>query len=173
MPAMISPGCAKPASSTPDTEELPKYTVTRRVGFSPAQLFAVVADVGSYKEFLPLVERSTVRDRRVLEAGGERFSADLLIGYQRMGIQEVFASDVETHSAEHTVRAVSTGNAVKRLVSSWVITPASKQSSDIAFTVDYEMKSAMLQMVMGTLFSSAAQKIMSAFEARARKLYGT
>jgi coenzyme Q-binding protein COQ10 len=152
---------------------LPKHTVTRRASFSPEQLFAVVADVASYQEFLPLVERSTVRNRRALESGRESFSADLLVGYQKMGIQEVFASHVETHSAEHTVRAVSTGSAVKKLESSWVITPASKQSSDIAFTVDYEMKSAMLQMVMGTLFSGAAQKIMGAFEARARKLYGS
>jgi coenzyme Q-binding protein COQ10 len=173
MRVMISQGCVKRATNTPDTDELPKFTVTRRVAFSPEQIFRVVADVANYKEFLPLVERSTVRNRKPAEEGCERFSADLVVGYHKLRIQEEFASQVETSLPKLLVSTVSTGSAVKKLNSTWQITGVADKASDITFTVDYEMKSPMLQMLLGGMFDSAVRKIMSAFEARARELYST
>ncbi len=150
---------------------MPKFSTTRRVDFTPQQIFAVVADVGSYKEFLPLVERSTVRNRKPAVDGHENFGADLLVGYKRMGIEESFSSQVQTSLTDLSVNAVSTGNAVKKLVSSWKISAADGGKAEITFAVDYEMKSPMLQMIMKGLFDSAVRKIMGAFEARAAKLY--
>ena len=75
---------------------MPKFSTTRRVDFTPQQIFAVVADVGSYKEVLPLVERSTVRNRQPPIDGSESFGADLLVGYKKMGIHETFSSQVQT-----------------------------------------------------------------------------
>ena len=101
---------------------MPRFTATRRVNFSPQQIFKVVADVGSYKEFLPLVERSTVRNRKPAVDEYESFSADLVIGYKKMGIHESFTSQVETSIVNLSVNAVSSGKAVKKLISSWQIT---------------------------------------------------
>jgi coenzyme Q-binding protein COQ10 len=88
-----------------------------------------------------------------------------------MGIQEAFSSQVQANFKDFSVRTVSTGNAIKKLISSWQITPVEGGQSEIAFVVDYEMKSPMLQMLMKGMFDMAARKIMSAFEARAAKLY--
>jgi coenzyme Q-binding protein COQ10 len=173
MPAMILPDSAQRGSNTLDTDELPRFTVTRRVSFSSQQLFAVVADVGSYKEFLPLVERSTVRNRKPAVDEYESFSADLVIGYKKMGIHESFSSEVETSLPNLSVNAVSSGKAVKKLISSWQITAVEDNKSDITFAVDYEMKSHLLQMMLGGVFDHAARKVMSAFEARAEKLYNS
>ena len=173
MRAMISPGSARHASKIPDTDELPRFTATRRVNFSPQQIFKVVADVGSYKEFLPLVERSTVRNRKPAVDEYESFSADLVIGYKKMGIHESFSSQVETSLVNFSVNAVSSGKAVKKLISSWQITAAEGNTSDITFAVDYEMKSHLLQMLLGGMFDHAAKKVMGAFEARAKKLYNS
>ncbi len=150
---------------------MPKFSTTHRVDFTPQQIFAVVADVGSYKEFLPLVERSTVRNRKPAVDGNENFGADLLVGYKKMGIQETFSSQVQTSLKDLSVNAVSSGNAVKKLISSWKIAAVEDGKSEITFAVDYEMKSPMLQMIMKGMFDSAARKIMGAFEARAAKLY--
>ncbi len=150
---------------------MPTFSTTRRVDFTPQQIFSVIADVGSYKEFLPLVERSTVRNRKPAADGNEIFGADLLVGYKKMGIQETFSSKVRTSLTDLSVSAVSSGNAVKKLVSSWKIAPVEDGKSEIIFAVDYEMKSPMLQMIMKGMFDSAARKIMGAFEARAAKLY--
>jgi coenzyme Q-binding protein COQ10 len=150
---------------------LPKFSKTHRVDFTPQQIFAVVADVGSYKEFLPLVERSTVRSRKPAVDGNENFGADLLVGYKKMGIQETFSSQVQISLKDLSVNAVSSGNAVKKLISSWKIAAIEDGKSEITFAVDYEMKSPMLQMIMKGMFDSAARKILNAFEARAAKLY--
>jgi coenzyme Q-binding protein COQ10 len=166
-----SPGCGRPGPITPDTDELPRFTATRRVNFSPQQIFAVVADVGSYKEFLPLVERSTVRNRKPAADEYESFNADLVIGYKKMGIHESFTSQVEISHVNLSVSAVSSGNAVKKLISSWQITAVEDNKSDITFAVDYEMTSHLLQMLLSGMFDHAAKKVMGAFEARAEKLY--
>ncbi|HUQ35741.1 MAG TPA: type II toxin-antitoxin system RatA family toxin [Aestuariivirga sp.] len=150
---------------------MPKFSTTHRVDFTPQQIFAVVADVGSYKEFLPLVERSTVRNRKPAVDGNENFGADLLVGYKKMGIQESFSSEVQTSLKDLSVSAVSSGNAVKKLISSWKIAAVEGGKSEITFAVDYEMKSPMLQMVMKGMFDMAARKMLNAFEARAAKLY--
>jgi coenzyme Q-binding protein COQ10 len=170
---MTLPGCARHGPATPDTDELPRFTATRRVNFLPQQIFEVVADVGSYMEFLPLVERSTVRNRKPAFDEYESFSADLVIGYKKMGIHEAFSSQVETSLANFSVNAVSSGNAVKKLISSWQITAVEDNKSDITFAVDYEMKSHLLQMLLGGMFDHAAKKVMGAFEARAEKLYNS
>ena len=171
MRARTLPGCARPGSIIPDTDEVPQFSTTHRVDFTPQQIFAVVADVGSYKEFLPLVERSTVRNRKPAVDGNENFGADLVVGYKKMGIQETFSSQVQTSLKDLSVNAVSSGNAVKKLISSWQIAAVGGGKSDITFAVDYEMKSPMLQMLMRGMFDMAARKIMSAFEVRAEKLY--
>ncbi len=150
---------------------MPKFSTTHRVDFTPQQIFAVVADVESYKEFLPLVERSTVRNRKPAVDGNENFGADLLVGYKKMGIQETFSSQVQTSLKDLSVSTVSSGSAVKKLISSWQIVAIEGGKSEITFAVDYEMKSPILQMLMKGMFDSAARKIMGAFEARAEKLY--
>jgi coenzyme Q-binding protein COQ10 len=173
MRATISLGCVRHGPNIPDTEELPRFTATRRVNFSPQQIFEVVADVGSYKEFLPLVERSTVRNRKPAADDFESFSADLVIGYKKMGIHESFSSQVEASLVNLSVNAVSSGKAVKKLISSWQITAVEGNKSDITFAVDYEMKSHLLQMLLSGVFDHAAKKVMGAFEARAEKIYNS
>jgi coenzyme Q-binding protein COQ10 len=152
---------------------VPKFSTSHRVNFTPQQIFAVVSDVGSYKDFLPLVERSTVRNRKPANDGTENFAADLVVGYNKMGIQEPFSSQVQTSLEDLSVSAVSSGRAVKKLISSWKIAPVEDGTSEITFTVDYEMNSPMLQMLMKGMFDTVARKIMNAFEVRAGKLYGS
>jgi coenzyme Q-binding protein COQ10 len=112
-----------------------------------------------------------VRNRKPAVDGKEKFGADLLVGYKKMGIHESFSSQVQTSLKDMTVNAISSGNAVKKLISSWRITAVEDNKSEITFAVDYEMKSPILQMIMKGMFDSAARKILDAFEARAAKLY--
>ena len=52
--------------------------------FPPGQVFAVVADVAKYKEFIPLVERSTVRNSKPGDMGCQSFSADLVVAFKKL-----------------------------------------------------------------------------------------
>ena len=76
---------------------MPKFSVTRpRELLGAPAIFDVVADVESYKEFLPLVERIDVL---ATFAGGElmamkSFSAELVIATRKWASTKGFSSQV-------------------------------------------------------------------------------
>lgn len=168
MRVMILPSCAPPALPN----NMPHFTITRRVKLTPDQAYAIAADVASYKDFLPLLERSTVRGQKIKNADGETFYADMAIGYAKLGLRESFKSHVVCDEQLRTVTATSNDGPIKSLRAVWHITGQAAQQVDITFTVDYAFKSMMLQVMARGLMDFAAQKIMQAFEDRGRALYG-
>ena len=63
---------------------MPKYNVTREMPYKAAELFAIAADVDSYKDFLPLVESSRTFDRERVSDGIERFKGELRVRYKKL-----------------------------------------------------------------------------------------
>ncbi|MGQ0484854.1 MAG: type II toxin-antitoxin system RatA family toxin [Hyphomicrobiales bacterium] len=149
-----------------------KFNVTRRVPYNADQIFAIAVDVGAYREFLPLVTRSTVRNRKPKPGGGETFDAALTIAYKKLNISETLASRVEIDPANRTVKAHCEEGPVKFLDSEWRIAAAGDNESDIQFSVDYTLKSRSLQFLLSGMFDLMVRRIMKAFEQRAHKLYG-
>ena len=151
---------------------MPKFSVTRSVPYTAEQVFAIARDVARYKEFLPLVKRSVVRGAMTDAQGCEHFEGELTVVYDNLRIEEVMVSRVTVDPNALTVTARSDQGAVKHLVSEWKIVPTGDNRCDINFTVDYALRSKMLQMVLSGMFDMAVRKVMSAFEDRARVLYG-
>ena len=149
-----------------------KFSVTRDVPFSADQVFAIARDVEHYKGFLPLVKESSVSHLKKLPDGRTRFEAHLRISYQKLGINETMRSEVVVDETTRTVTAVSSEGPVKQLNSEWkfVDVPGGAQ---IQFTVDYTLKSRTLQFLLSGMFDMMVRRIMTAFEERARKLYGS
>ena len=50
--------------------------------------------------------------------------------------------------------------------------PAGEATCDVEFYIDYEFKSRMLGVLMGSMFDVAFRRFASAFEQRADKVYG-
>lgn len=151
---------------------MPQFSVTRSVPYSAEQVFAIARDVARYKEFLPLVRRSLVRNAKTGDDGVETFEGELTISYEKLRIEEVMTSRVTVDPAVMTVTARSNEPPMKRLVSEWRIVATGENRCDINFSVDYELKSRTLQFVFSGMFDLAVRKVMSAFEERARVLYG-
>ena len=151
---------------------MPQFSVTRSVPYTAEQVFAIARDVARYKEFLPLVKRSLVRNVKTEADGSESFEGELTVAYQKLGIEEVMVSRVTVDPAAMTVTARSDQGPVKHLVSEWKIVTTGDNRCDINFSVDYQLKSRMLQMMFSGMFDMAVRKVMSAFEERARVLYG-
>lgn len=151
---------------------MPQFSVSRSVPYTAEQVFAIARDVARYKEFLPLVKRSIMRGTKTDEQGRDHFEGELTVAYDKLRIEEVMTSRVTVDPALLTVTARSDQGPVKHLVSEWRIVPTGENRCDINFSVDYTLKSKMLQMVLSGMFDMAVRKIMSAFEERARQLYG-
>lgn len=148
---------------------MPVFEVSKLVGVPPDLAFAVAADVPSYRDFLPLMQRSVVRGARRPTAAGEQFDAELAIAYPKLGLAESFTSRVETDTAGRIVKAVSSDAPFRRIETQWRITPADT-GSNVAIRIDYAFRNPLLQLAAGGLMDMAINKVMAAFEARARDL---
>ena len=79
---------------------MPQFETRRPVKHSPERMYALVADVERYPEFLPLCEALTIRSRRERD-GKELLVADMTVGYK--AIRETFTTQVLLNPAEHAI----------------------------------------------------------------------
>jgi coenzyme Q-binding protein COQ10 len=150
---------------------MPSFRTTRRVPFTPRQMFDLVADVESYPQFLPLCEALVVRKRE--HAGdSEVLIADMTVGYK--AIRETFTSRVILEPAQLAVNAGSVpdrpSGPFRRLENRWSFAEA-PGGCDVNFFIAYEFKSTMLQALVGALFERAFRRYTRAFEERAQAIY--
>lgn len=143
---------------------MPKYVERRILGYSPQQMFEIVADVERYPEFLPwcLGTRITKREGDVLEA-------DMLIGFRMF--RERFGSHVELDRPSREINVRYTHGPFRFLKNRWRFLPHA-EGCEIDFFVDFEFRSRLLQKIMGALFTEAVHRMVSAFEARAGEIHG-
>jgi len=147
---------------------MPTHRETRLLPYTPEQVYALVADVERYPEFLPwcLACRIVKRESPV------SFTADLVVGFKM--VRERFLSRVVLKPIEGiTVNYIS--GPFEHLTNEWKFAPASKEQGGgtaVHFYLSFEFKSKLLQALIGVLFEEAVHRMVSAFETRAAKLYG-
>lgn len=147
---------------------MPKHAETRTLPYSAEQMYALVADVARYPEFLPWCSAARVRSVTPCD-GGEVMLADLVIGFQVF--RERFGSRVGLFHEAMRIETEYLDGPFKYLRSNWVFSEA-ENGCDVAFDVDFEFKNIILQKAAGLFFFEAMQRIVKAFEARAHELYG-
>ena len=146
---------------------MPKFEATRRVAHTQDEMFALVADIEAYPQFLPLCESLTVRSRKERD-GRTILVADMSIGYK--AIRETFTTQVLLNPAEHAIDVKYIDGPFKYLSNIWRFDPAEK-GCEVHFFIDYEFKSRILGAVMGTMFDRAFRMFSEAFEKRADVIY--
>jgi coenzyme Q-binding protein COQ10 len=148
---------------------MPKFQTDRPVAHSAEDMFALVADVERYPEFVPMCEALTVRTRRERD-GVTVLVADMSIGYR--AIRETFTSQVVLKPAERAIDVKYLDGPFKYLDNRWRFAPAGEGRSVVHFYIDYEFKSRILGAMMGAVFDRAFRMFAEAFEKRADTVYG-
>lgn len=148
---------------------MPMFNSTRRVKHSPAEMYALVADVEKYPQFLPLCEGLTVRRRTPREGGGEVLLADMTVGYK--AIRETFTSRVTLDPANLKILVEYVDGPFRYLENRWSFKPLDT-GSEVGFFISYEFASRMLGLLMGAMFDKAFRRFAEAFEKRADMIYG-
>jgi coenzyme Q-binding protein COQ10 len=137
-------------------------------------MFALVADVEAYPQFLPLCMGLRVRKRSTNEAGLDVIVADMDAGYK--AIRETFTSKVTLDRPNLKILVEYIDGPFKRLENRWTfrdtVTGESPQCV-VEFFIDYEFRSRMLGLIVGSAFDAAFRKFSAAFERRADEVYGT
>lgn len=150
---------------------MPKFNVTREMPYKAAELFAIAADVDSYKDFLPLVVSSRSFDREHAAQGVERFKGELRVRYKKLHIDETFVSDVVAEETGFKVSSRSEGGLFDHIIAHWQFTDRKTGGATVEFQIDYKAKSRSLQFFLSGMFDYMVRKINNAFEARARQLH--
>jgi coenzyme Q-binding protein COQ10 len=143
---------------------MPRHTETRRMPYTPEQMFDLIADVGRYQEFLPWVAATRVRSN-----SETLMVADLVVGFR--SLKETFASRVTKERPRSIVVDYIEGP-LKYLHNSWNFEPDGEGGTKIDFCVDFAFKSRIFETLAGQMFDRALRRMIGAFEERARELYG-
>ena len=150
---------------------MPKFEIRRPVKHSADQMYALVADVEKYPEFLPLCEALAIRSSKERD-GKTLLLADMTVGYK--AIRETFTTQVLLNPAERAIDVKYIEGPFKYLDNRWRFEPPSDGSSAgcvVHFFIDYEFKSMILGALMGSMFDRAFRMFAEAFETRADNIY--
>jgi len=135
---------------------------TRWVPYSAELMYAVVADVEKYPEFLPWVVAL-----RVLSRHENGLVAEMAVGYG--GLRERYTSEVRLNPAARTIEVIEIEGPFKTLENRWRFTP-NEQGCEVDFCIEFEFKSRLLHSVAGHAFEQVMLRMTDAFEARAAAL---
>jgi coenzyme Q-binding protein COQ10 len=148
---------------------MPEFRTTRRIAHSAEQMFALVAEVERYPEFVPFCERLDVRGRRK-EGEKEVLVVDMSVGYKL--VRESFTSKVTLDRPALEVRADYLDGPFRALENSWTFEPLPDGGCEVSFCIRYEFKSRALALLMGAMFDRVFRTFADAFEKRADQVYG-
>lgn len=151
---------------------MPTHAEKRVLPYSQQQMFDLVAQVEKYPEFLPWCLKVRITHQEEDKKTNQTiFFADLVIGYKL--VKERFKSKVTTRASEH-IHVEYIEGPMKYLSNHWNFTP-DKDNKDhclVDFYVDFQFKNLFFQNLMEVFFDKAVRKMVSAFENRAKDLYG-
>ena len=130
-------------------------------------MYAIVADVERYPEFVPwcvalrILKRETDGPREIL-------LCETVVGFR--GLREKYTSRVTATPREHRVDVEQVDGMFRKLDTHWKFTPQDEKSCRVDFSIDFEFRSRMLGAVAGAAFGLVVTQMTKAFEERAKVL---
>ncbi|ERF85843.1 type II toxin-antitoxin system RatA family toxin [Bradyrhizobium viridifuturi] len=149
---------------------MPRFSSKRRVRHTAPQMFDLVADVERYPEFVPLCQALKIRQRTPKDDGTEIVVADMTVSFKL--VRETFTSKVTLDRPNLKILVEYLRGPFSNLENRWSFEPKSETECDVGFFLDYEFRSRMLAMLMGSMFDAAFGRFALAFEKRADQIYG-
>lgn len=147
---------------------MPQHSEIRALPWTARQMYDLVADVASYPEFLPWVAAARIRSMTD-EGDHSLMLADLVVSFKVF--RERFGSRVELWKEPLRIDIEYLDGPFHHMRSSWSFHPDG-EGCKVEFHVDFEFRNRLLQGAAGFFFNEAMQRVVRAFEARAREIYG-
>ncbi len=146
-----------------------QFTNTRRVKHAAADMFALVADVERYPEFVPLCRDLKVRRRIQEPEGVEIVVADMTVAYKL--VRETFTSRITLDRPNLQILVEYLEGPFSHLENRWTFHPVGERVCEVEFFISYEFRSRTLGLLMGAMFDVAFRRFAHAFEQRADRIY--
>ena len=145
---------------------MPSHSESRVVPYSADLMFAIVADVERYPEFVPWTVSLRVLKREPF-GEGEVLTAETVVGFR--ALRERYKSRVVLDPKARTIDVKQVDGVFRQLENHWRFTPEGA-GCRVDFSIRFEFKSKMLTAMAGSAFGLVVTQMTRAFEDRARKL---
>ena len=134
------------------------------VRYSAQQMYELVNDVESYREFLPGCVGG-----KVLEFDGRTMVASVDIS--KAGISKTFTTRNQVVPGKSIELRLENGP-FKHLHGSWKFTELAEDACKVQFELDFEFANSLVGMAFGRVFRELVTSMVSAFTSRAKEVYG-
>jgi len=135
------------------------------IGHSAAKMYALVADVEAYPQFLPWCSATELK-----QLGAHRAAATLHVNYH--GLRLHFTTENEMEEGALIDMKLVRGP-FRHLDGCWRFVPLAEQACKIEFRLSYELSGKLMEKLAGPAFSHIANTFVEVFVKRAVALYGT
>ncbi|MCE2993334.1 MAG: type II toxin-antitoxin system RatA family toxin [Alphaproteobacteria bacterium] len=134
--------------------------------YSIEQLYNMVVDIERYPEFIPWCSSA-----KIIDEAETIIIADLFITFKSFTESyrsQVTLSPPQDGLAKIDVKMIS--GPFKHMDNAWTF-ESTESGTVVKFYIDFKFKSFLLEKLIGVFFTSACEKMIDAFEARAKHLY--
>ena len=138
---------------------------TIQLGYSAAQMYALVEDIESYPAFLPWCD--SVRGQR--DAVNHTVLAEMHMNV--MGIRQTFTTRNQNTPSSSILILLERGP-FRELEGEWVFTPIDDSHCTVALSMHYVFSNRLLGRMLGPFFSAMTIDLITAFQRRAKEIYG-
>lgn len=133
------------------------------VPFTPAQMFALVADIERYPEFVPWVTAAKVLKREENTIIGQ-------LEMERAGVREKFTTRNDFEAPTRMSLALVEGP-FRLLDGLWTFEALGDRGTKIRLTIRFEFKNPITAMLLSRAFEKNCAEMVDAFVLRARSMY--
>ncbi|QSX29037.1 MULTISPECIES: SRPBCC family protein [Shewanella] len=142
---------------------MPKISRSVLVRFSAKQMYELINDVESYKEFLPGCVGG-----RVLEFDGQTMLAS--VDVSKAGISKTFTTRNQVVPDRQISLQLENGP-FKHLTGHWRFTELAEDACKVEFELDFEFSNGLTELAFGKVFKDLAASMVTAFTSRAKVVY--
>lgn len=132
--------------------------------YSADEMYALVADIESYAQFLPWCGGT-----RVLQREPAAVTASIAIAYR--GVHKSFTTRNTLDPGRNMIMQLVDGP-FRRLRGHWRFEPLDEQACKVSLDLDFEFSSRLVALAVGPVFESIANSLVDSFQRRAEALYG-
>jgi len=134
------------------------------IGHSADKIYALVADVDAYPQFLPWCNATEVR-----QVEGQKAVATLHVNYHGLRLHFTTENRMEQGAL---IDMTLVNGPFKHLDGFWRFVPLSAQACKIEFQLSYELSGKLVEKIAGPVFNHIANTLVEVFVKRATALYG-
>ncbi len=134
------------------------------VPYSAAQMYALVAAVESYPDFLPWCSGSSVHQR-------DELGLEATINIRYRGVEQCFTTRNDLLPDERIEMRLVKGP-FSALVGTWNFTALRPDACKVELRLNYAFSNSLLESLVGPVFHHIASTFVESFTKRAQSLYG-